>query len=242
MRRPALGFAALVAAAVVIAAAPARAQMMVYDPSNYASNVLQAARALEQINNQVRSLQNQATSLVNQAKNLAQLPYTSLQTLQGDLGRIGELMQQAQRIAYDVQSVQQVVARDYTIQPGSSAATLIAQAQARWLNATAAYQHSLQVQASVVSGLPASKEVLSSLVGASQGSGGILQATQAGNQLLALQSQQLTDLTAVIAAQSRAAALEQADRAASHAQAQEQFRSFMDQGQVYQPSSVEIFR
>ena len=39
--------------------APARAQMIVYDPSNYAQNVLQAARALQQINNQITSLQNQ---------------------------------------------------------------------------------------------------------------------------------------------------------------------------------------
>ena len=35
--------------------APARAQMIVYDPSNYAQNVLQAARALQQISNQITS-------------------------------------------------------------------------------------------------------------------------------------------------------------------------------------------
>ena len=51
---------------------PAGAQLTVYDPTNYASNVMQAARALEQINNQVRGLQNQALSLTNQARNLAQ--------------------------------------------------------------------------------------------------------------------------------------------------------------------------
>lgn len=67
---------------------PAGAQLTVYDPTNYASNVMQAARALEQINNQVRGLQNQALSLTNQARNLAQLPYSSLQTVQGNLGRI----------------------------------------------------------------------------------------------------------------------------------------------------------
>jgi conjugal transfer/entry exclusion protein len=36
-------------------AAPARAQI-VFDPSNYSQNVLTAARTLEQINNQVKSL------------------------------------------------------------------------------------------------------------------------------------------------------------------------------------------
>lgn len=62
--------------------APAAAQWIVYDPTNYAQNVLQAARALEQINNQITSLQNEAQMLINQARNLASLPYSSLQRLQ----------------------------------------------------------------------------------------------------------------------------------------------------------------
>lgn len=36
------------------------------DPTNYAQNVLTAARTLEQINNQIRMLQNQATQLINE--------------------------------------------------------------------------------------------------------------------------------------------------------------------------------
>ena len=52
-----------------------------FDPNNYAQNVLTAARALQQINNQITSLQNQAQMLINQAKNLANLPFSSLQQL-----------------------------------------------------------------------------------------------------------------------------------------------------------------
>ena len=44
------------------------AQWIVFDPNNYAQNVLTAARALQQINNQITSLQNQAQMLINQAK------------------------------------------------------------------------------------------------------------------------------------------------------------------------------
>ena len=42
-------------------AAPAQAQFggIVYDPSNYAQNVLTAARTLQQINNQIQQIQNQ---------------------------------------------------------------------------------------------------------------------------------------------------------------------------------------
>ena len=53
-------------------ASPAHAQFgfgrIVYDPSNYAQNVLTAARTLEQINNQITSLQNEAQMLINQAR------------------------------------------------------------------------------------------------------------------------------------------------------------------------------
>jgi P-type conjugative transfer protein TrbJ len=52
---------------LALAAVPAVCQIVVYDPSNYAQNVLQAARALQQINNQVTSLQNQTRMLLNQA-------------------------------------------------------------------------------------------------------------------------------------------------------------------------------
>jgi P-type conjugative transfer protein TrbJ len=55
--------------------------MVVYDPSNYAQNVLQAARALQQINNQVTGLQNQTQMLLNQARNLTSLPYSSMQAI-----------------------------------------------------------------------------------------------------------------------------------------------------------------
>ena len=61
----------------------AHAQWVVFDPSNYAQNVLTAARSLQQITNQITSLQNQAQMLINQGKNLATLPFSSLLPLTG---------------------------------------------------------------------------------------------------------------------------------------------------------------
>lgn len=228
-------------AVLLLPVQPAQAQRIVYDPTNYASNVLQAARALEQINNQIRSLQNQALSLTNQARNLAQLPYSSLQTIQGNLGRIGGLVQQAQRVGFDVQAIDREFGQNYRIAAGSSDAALVSSAKQRWLNSAAAFQDALRIQAGVVAGMPGSRTETQALVGASQGATGIVQATQAGNQLLALQSQQLSDLTAMMAAQGRANALEQAERAASRDQAQEQFRRFMDRQQGYQAHDVRMF-
>ena len=56
---------------------PARAQWTVFDPQNYAQNLLEASRALQQINNQIQSLQNQALMLQNMASNLNPLKEVS---------------------------------------------------------------------------------------------------------------------------------------------------------------------
>ena len=58
--------------AAVMPVTPAHA-LLVFDSSNYAQNVLTAARALQQINNQIQALQNQATILTNMGKHLQRL-------------------------------------------------------------------------------------------------------------------------------------------------------------------------
>ena len=52
------------------------AQLTVFDPANYQENLLSAARALEQINNQVRQLQNQALMILRMDQNLVRLGST----------------------------------------------------------------------------------------------------------------------------------------------------------------------
>src|SRR5438132_6951743 len=128
-----LATAGVIAFAVFVCPKPALAQLVVFDPNNYAQNVLTAARALQQINNQITSLQNQAQMLVNQAKNLASLPYSSLQQLEQSIQRTQRLLSQAQRISFDVQQIDRAFSTTYA--PASSNATdqaLIANAQVRW--------------------------------------------------------------------------------------------------------------
>src|SRR3546814_2274699 len=61
-------------------ATPAQAQFggIVYDPTNYAQNVLTAARPLQQINNHIQQIQNQAPTPINETTNLANLPVSPL--------------------------------------------------------------------------------------------------------------------------------------------------------------------
>jgi type IV secretion system protein TrbJ len=49
--------ASVMAFAVVVGPEQASGQLVVFDPNNYAQNVLTAARALQQVNNQIVSLQ-----------------------------------------------------------------------------------------------------------------------------------------------------------------------------------------
>ena len=206
----------------------AQAQLTVFDPSNYVQSVLQAARALQAVNNQITSLQNEAQMLIGQAKTLASLPYSSLAALQAQVDRTRELLGQAQALAYDVSQIQQAFRANYgAVDLTASDAALTARADARWTTAVAGFEDALKVQAGVVGGLGASRDQLTSLVGASQSAVGGLQAAQAGNQLLALQAQQLADLIALSAAQGRAQALEAADRAAARADAKARFSKFM---------------
>lgn len=206
----------------------ALAQFTVFDPTNYAQNLLQAARALETINNQIASLQNEAQMLIGQAKNLANLPFSSLAALQAQVDRTRALLSEAQGLAYDVSQIQAAFRTHYgPVDLSATEAAIAGRAETRWTTAVASFQDALKVQAGVVGGMGATRDQMSSLVSASQSAVGALQATQAGNQLLALQSQQLADLIALSAAQGRAQALEVADRAAARADAKARFARFI---------------
>ena len=211
-------------------ATPALA-FIVFDPSNYAQNVLTAARSLEQVTNQITSLQNEAQMLINQARNLASLPYSSLQQLQQSVQRTQQLLGQAQNIAFDVQQVDQAFQQQYgNVSLSTSDQQLVTDARSRWRNTVGGLQAAMRVQAGVVGNIDTNRSQMSALVGVSQSATGALQATQAGNQLLALQAQQLADLTAAVAANGRAQALTEAERAAAAEQGREQRRRFLPPG------------
>ncbi len=233
----------LTVATLALAAGPAAGQQVVYDPSNYAQNLLQAARALQQINNQITILQNQTQMLLNQARHLTSLPYSALQTIDQSISRTQQFLNQAQRIAYNANQIDQAFTRSYpqSYPPSTSPQQLASDAQTRWQNAMAGHQDSLRVQAGIVQALDTSRSETRTLLSSSQSATGLLQASQAGNQLIALQTRQILDLTALIAAQSRAQSLDGAWRAAGEAQRRAQLSQFLSPGQGYQPQTVQMF-
>ncbi len=213
----------------VVPIAPAHAQVggIVHDPRNYSQNILTAARTLEQINNQIKQLQNQATSLMNEARNLSSLPVSTLGTLQAQVDETRQLLGEAQRIAFDVKDIQSSFGARY--KGGALAgpqAAMVANAEARWKDSVGAFEDAMKVQAGIVTNMGGTRQSIGVLVGASQTAEGALQAAQAGNQLLAVQAQQLSDLAALLAAQGRAQMLDAARDAAAEAEGRERFRRF----------------
>ena len=243
--RRALRNALLIGAAVALAvvAAPAAAQMAVFDSGNYVQNTLTAARELQQITNELLSLQNQATSLINQARNLQNLNFSSLSAIDQSLNQTTSLLGQAQRVSYDVNSVNNTFSQTYPVSYSSSTSStqLMGDAQSRWQNALAAYQDAMRMQAVVVQNLNSTQSQVDALVNTSQSATGALQATQSGNQLIALLTKQLADLTAVMTATARAQSLDGARKVEDLEQAQTQTTQFLNYGAGYVPGAAQMF-
>jgi len=231
------------ALALAVASVPADAEWIVFDPTNFSQNVLTAARELQQVDNEIQSLENQATMLINQARNLASLPYSSLAQLEQSITQTEQLLLQAQRIAYSITAINQAFTQTYpqAYSASPSSQQLIAGAQTRWQNSLAGFQDAMTVQAGAVQNLDSTRTQINALISSSQSAAGALQAAQSGNQLIALQTRQLADLTGVMAAIARAQSLEGARNVENELQAQQQLATFLNYGPGYQPGSAQMF-
>jgi P-type conjugative transfer protein TrbJ len=215
---------------------PAQA-ITVFDPSNYSQNLLTAARTLSQINNQIRMLQNQAQSLINQAKNLSTISFPEIRAITQTLQQIDQLMGQAQGIQFRVANVDQ---QFRTLFPQSFNQALtsnqhVLNARARLDTEMAAYKQTMTVQAQVAENVQTDAQTPSGIVTRSQGAEGALQAQQATNQLLALTAKQQFQIQNLMAAQYRAQAIEQANRAQAQSDARAATTKFLGSGSAYTP-------
>lgn len=224
----------MVTTAVIVPVAPAHA-IVVFDPSNYAQNVLTAARTLQQINNQIQALQNQASMLTNMAKHLQRLDFSSLTQITRSMQRIGTLMNQADGIAFDLASTDEALRQQFPAVFDTALSTneIVTQARARFQASMQGYRQTMRVQAQVVENIGADAELLGELVTQSQSATGSLQATQATNQLIALSTKQQFQIQQMMAAQYRADALERARQQQAMEAARERTKRFIGSAQIY---------
>ena len=231
-----LGAGGALGISMMIPAKPAQA-ITVFDPSNYAQNILTAARTLQQVNQQIQQLQNEAQMLVNMGKNLSRIDFPQLDALRQKLTEIDRLMGRAQGIDFRVDQLddkfQSLFPQDFSSALRSDAR--VRDARARLDASMGAFRQTMTVQAQVVENIQADGEALSQIVARSQGAEGSLAAQQATNQLLALTAKQQFQLQHMMAAQFRSEAVEQARRATQATEARAATKKFLGTGSAYTP-------
>lgn len=219
-----------------LAAQPAQAQLIVNDPLNLIQTALNAARALQQINNQVTQITNQIRQLENDARNLTRLGNTFAPEIIGRLREMDALLNEARGLALRVSETRAALDSLYTGDYRGTDVAARASAAARQIDAArSALQTSLIIQAQVTEQLRADQTTLQSLSDVSASATGALSAQQATNELLAFQAQQAMRLQALLVAESRADALERARQMEAQAQARTQHDHFFSGAQTAHP-------
>lgn len=221
----------------VLPAAPATA-LPVFDATNYTQNILQAARALEQINNQIKSLQNEAAMLQNMARNLERIDFPQLQQMSNALEQIDRLMGQAKAIDFKISSLDRQFNKLFPTGTDNRLRSdqRVADAKARLDAAMDGFKQSMTIQAEVVSNIRDDAQLLNELSRRSEGAVGGLQAQQATNQLIALSTTQQFQLQELMAAEFRSQGLERARQVQAEAEARAATRRFLGSGKAYTPS------
>jgi P-type conjugative transfer protein TrbJ len=216
-------------------APPAMAQVAVYDPANHAQNILQAARALQELEGQVQQLAHEIEMLENMARNLETLPVSVAESIIGQrIIRIEDILRRAQGIGYSVEEIERDYETAYPEEYGASpppSAVLVEDARARWRQSRDAFREALTVSAAALEDNETDADAIRSLVTQSQDAVGALQAAQAGNELSAMTNQQLMQIEAMLAAQHRAEALEEARKLAEAERGRARLQTFLGTGE-----------
>ena len=214
------------------------AQLTVFDPANYQENLLSAARALEQINNQVRQLQNQVLMIQRMDLNLLRLGSTISPDLQRTLADIQAQLRAGEGIALRLQATQSGYEQLFPRQVSTALSSdeVLRNARTRWEEEYAAFQRSALLQGQIADGLEADSRILTGAMTRSLSAAGILEATQAGNELTALGVKQSLALQGLLAAQLRAETLTRARDLATENEARQRLKTFLGTGSAYTAS------
>jgi P-type conjugative transfer protein TrbJ len=208
---------------------PGAAQLTVFDPVNQQQNLLSAARALQQINNQVRQLQADAQMLSRMDQNLARLKGSITPDLQRTLDAINGQLRQGNAIALGLKETEITYARLFPNTPSSnlSSDASLRAAQQRWEEEYAGLQRAARLQGAIADGIAVDGRLLSQAMDRSRTANGALEVAQAGNELTGLGIKQALGLQSLLAAQQRAETLKAARDLANEAEARQRFKAFL---------------
>jgi P-type conjugative transfer protein TrbJ len=238
LRRHALIAVPIVAGVLACCAPPSAAQLTVFDPANYQENLLSAARALEQINNQVRQLQNQVLMIQRMDQNLVRLGSTLSPDLQRTLADIQAQLRAGEGIALRLQATQSGYEQLFPRQVSAaiSADDVLRNAKSRWDEEHAAFRRTALLQGQIAEGIETDTRLLGEAMTRSRDAVGALEAAQAGNEITGLSVKQSLALQSLLAAQHRAETLSRARDLATEDEARQRFKSFLGTGSAYTAS------
>lgn len=198
-----------------VLAPEAAAQRVVIDPSNLAQNVLQAARAIEQINNQIRQIEQQARMLARSPLQLSPQLTQAIDEARTVFDAASEVSFEASRIGENLRALYPETFEDFDLEAVLSRA-------AHWIDESrASLQRAMEAEARAASAVARARGDVSSALSASADAEGQTGAVQAGNQLLGLMATQLAETQALLAAQGRALQTERMEQLAREARASE---------------------
>lgn len=220
------------ALAAMLAASPASAQRIVYDPTNYAQNLLSATRALEQIRNQIRQI-DQATAM------LRQNPLQLSPELSQSIAEARQLFDTAQGLAFEANRVGEEIRTLYPDTWESFNLDEVLAQSDQWLaQSRQSVERAMEAEARAVQSIERTQGRIDRALSSSSQSEGQTGAIQAGNQLLGIQASQLAEIQALLVAQGRALQTERMERIAREERAREvQRRAFPTQSTAPQPAS-----
>ncbi|MBX9746636.1 MAG: hypothetical protein K2X34_07025 [Hyphomonadaceae bacterium] len=208
-------------AAALATVPPAQAQRIVYDPTNYAQNLLQAARALEQIRNQIRQIEQAAAML-------RQNPLQLSPELSQSIGEARALFETAQGIAFEVSQVSEDIRQLYPETWDEFDLDDILARSQQWVSESRrSLERAMEAEARAAQSVERARGHIDRALQSSAQSEGQTGAIQAGNQLLGVTAGQLTEIHALLVAQGRALETERLERLAREERGREiQRRAF----------------
>jgi len=210
--------------------------LTVFDPLNYQENLLSAARALEQINNQVRLLQGQAQVLLKM--DLLRLGSTLSPDLLRSLGDIQTHLRAGEGIALQLRATEAAYERLFPKQVSTALSTddVLRNAKSRWEEQYTTLHRSALLQGHIADGIETDTRLLSDAMARSHNAAGALEVAQAGNELTALSVKQSLTLQSLLAAHHRAETIAKARDLAAEDEARQRFKSFLGNGRAYTAS------
>ncbi len=181
--------AALAVACLTFHVAPIPASALtVFDPLNYEQNLLSAARALEQINNQIRQLEAQAQMLLRMDRNLTSLTATLSPELQSTLSKLQRRLQEGEGLALKLRETEEGFARLFPQETAEALSRddVLTNAKSRWEAEYKSLERSALLQGQLADELGRDSRLLDEALARSRTAVGALAVAQAGNELSGL--------------------------------------------------------